>query len=99
MYTDRGSRRVLRSSLFALAVSLVLMLGACGASGDSVSRDWRVAAAAAALGSEVPAGLPQHLGVGLMNQPSQLAWMTGSGISWDYRYQYLTGGVNTGENP
>jgi len=44
----------------------------------------------------VPAGLPQHLGLGLMNNPVQLDWMASSGIAWDYRYQYLTGGVNTG---
>ncbi len=43
----------------------------------------------------VPTGLPKHLGLGLMNNSWQLDWMTGSGIPWDYRYQYLTGGVNT----
>ncbi len=45
----------------------------------------------------LPAGLPQHFGLGLMNNPQQLDWMTSSGIPWDYRYQYLTGGVNTGD--
>ncbi len=47
------------------------------------------------LAAELPAGLPRHLGLGLMNDPQQLGWMTASGIPWDYRYQYLTGGVNT----
>jgi hypothetical protein len=28
---------------------------------------------------------------------NELSWMTASGTPWDYRYQYLTGGVNTGE--
>ena len=45
----------------------------------------------------IPAGIPQHFGLGLMNNPQQLDWMTSSGIPWDYRYQYLTGGVNTGD--
>jgi len=45
--------------------------------------------------SAIPAGLPEDLGLGLMNGPQQLDWMTSSGIRWDYRYQYLTGGVNT----
>ncbi len=89
--------RSMGSGVFALAASVTLVLGSCGASGNSVSGDWDVAGAAARSGSEVPAGLPQHLGIGLKNSPGQLAWMTSSGVSWDYRYQYLTGGVNTGE--
>jgi hypothetical protein len=47
------------------------------------------------LPAPLPAVLPDHLSLGLMNGPSQLAWMTESGVPWDYRYQYLTGGVNT----
>jgi hypothetical protein len=50
----------------------------------------------AAKGCVTPAGIPHRLGIGLMNSPAQLGWMTSSGIPWDYRYQYLTGGVNTG---
>jgi hypothetical protein len=50
----------------------------------------------AAKGCVTPAGIPHRLGIGLMNSPEQLGWMTSSGIPWDYRYQYLTGGVNTG---
>src|SRR5579859_4490975 len=33
---------------------------------------------------------------GLANQPADLGWMTTSQVPWHYRYQYLTGGVNTG---
>jgi hypothetical protein len=54
-------------------------------------------AVASASAASIPVGLPDHLGIGLMNGPLQLSWMTASGIPWDYRYQYLTGGVNTGE--
>jgi hypothetical protein len=41
--------------------------------------------------------LPQdRLHFGLASQPTDLAWMTASGVPWRYRYQYLSGGVNTG---
>src|SRR5947209_19946471 len=47
----------------------------------------------------VPTGLPSHFGIGLMASPDNngiYGWMPNSGISWDYAYQYLSGGVNTG---
>jgi hypothetical protein len=47
----------------------------------------------------VPAGLPSHLGVGLAAQPDDTGiygWMPNSGIPFDYAYQYLAAGVNTG---
>ncbi len=44
----------------------------------------------------LPAGLPTTFGVGLANGPDGLNWMTASNIPWNYRYQYLCGGVNTG---
>ena len=34
--------------------------------------------------------------LGLANDPGSESWMTGSGVPWDARYQYLSGGVNTG---
>src|SRR6266571_1894425 len=43
------------------------------------------------------AALPQNmLHFGVASQPTDLSWMTGSGVPWRYRYQYLAGGVNTG---
>ncbi|MBI3857768.1 MAG: hypothetical protein HY293_18965, partial [Planctomycetes bacterium] len=42
----------------------------------------------------VPAGLPAHVAVGLGN--FDLTWPNASGVPWGYRYQYLSGGVNTG---
>lgn len=42
----------------------------------------------------VPDGLPSHVAIGLGN--FDLAWMNASGVPWGYRYQYLSGGVNTG---
>src|SRR5438309_11937629 len=41
--------------------------------------------------------LPQdRLHFGVANDPGNLGWMTASGVPWRYRYQYLSGGVNTG---
>src|SRR5450759_1134059 len=40
--------------------------------------------------------LPQgRLHFGLASNPSDLGWMTSSGVPWRYRYAYLAGGVNT----
>jgi hypothetical protein len=40
--------------------------------------------------------LPSGFSFGLANGPSDIGWMTASGVPWGYRYQYLAGGVNTG---
>ena len=43
--------------------------------------------------------LPKHLGIGLAAHPDEsgiYGWMPRSGIPFDYAYQYLAGGVNTG---
>jgi len=37
-----------------------------------------------------------RLHFGVSSAPDGLAWMTGSGVPWRYRYTYLAGGVNTG---
>ncbi|HEV2237981.1 MAG TPA: hypothetical protein VGR57_15075 [Ktedonobacterales bacterium] len=54
-----------------------------------------------ALPGALPAGLPDHFAFGLMNGPSDVALMndmrTNNGAAWDFRYQYLAGGVNTGQ--
>jgi hypothetical protein len=47
----------------------------------------------------LPAGLPSHFGFGIAGHPDNTGiygWMPQSGIPWDYAYQYLSGGVNTG---
>jgi len=46
-----------------------------------------------------PRGLPTHFAFGLSGHPDDTGiygWMPGSGVPWDYAYQYLAGGVNTG---
>ncbi len=46
-----------------------------------------------------PSGLPSHFAIGLAANPDSTGiygWMPNSTIPWDYAYQYLSGGVNTG---
>jgi hypothetical protein len=46
-----------------------------------------------------PSGLPSHFGLGLVatNDSNGLTgWMPDSKIPWDYAYQYLSGGANSG---
>src|SRR5256712_14053548 len=38
-----------------------------------------------------------RLEFGVGNSPSDLSWMTSSGVPWKYRYQYLSGGVDPGQ--
>ena len=43
---------------------------------------------------------PGHFGVGLSAAPGDLApsgWLAASGVPFDYAYQYLAGGGNTGQ--
>src|SRR5438477_3072237 len=65
-----------------------------------------VAVAALALVLTPAAGLaegappwPNHFGLGVSAHPDDsglYGWMPQSGAPWDYAYQYLAGGVNTG---
>jgi hypothetical protein len=43
----------------------------------------------------LPSGMPTHFAFGLGAGQGD-TWMPSSGITWDYRMQYLVGGVNTG---
>jgi hypothetical protein len=52
-------------------------------------------APAAPLLGPLPTGLPATFWMGLGSQPGELGWMKNSGVPWNARYQYLTGGVNT----
>jgi hypothetical protein len=44
----------------------------------------------------LPAGLPTHFAFGVSAGQGD-TWMPQSGTPWDYRMQYLAGGVNTGQ--
>ena len=82
----------------AAVMSLVYMAGGSGLSGGSP-----VSAASGVQGRAgvstpntlppVPGGLPTHFGYGLFN--GTVSDMH-PGVPYDYRYQYLAGGVNTG---
>jgi len=55
--------------------------------------------AARASATSVPRGLPARIGIGLSGGPQTdgiYGWMPNSGVPWDYAYQYLAGGTNTG---
>jgi hypothetical protein len=83
--------RIARLSAPLPALLIVLILLGPVALASRARAAVRVSPAAAAV------ALPQdRLHFGLANQPSDLTWMTSSGVPWRYRYQYLSGGVNTG---
>ena len=72
-----------------LAVVLALVLGSAAGLGRP----------GAAQAAGVPAGLPSHFGLGVAAPPDSsglYGWLPNSGVPWDYAYQYLAGGVNTG---
>jgi len=63
-----------------------------------ISRTAR-AASPSSVSSAIPTGLPAHLGIGLAAGPTTAGiygWMPNSGVPWDYAYQYLSAGTNTG---
>ncbi len=71
------------------AIGMILVIAtAISASAGSSS-----ASASAGLPA-APAGLPNYFSFGLSNNDT--TWMTGSGVPWNARYQYLSGGANTG---
>lgn len=48
----------------------------------------------------IPSGLPARLGIGLAasrNDLNPTGWVASTGVPFDYAYQYLAGGVNTGQ--
>jgi len=83
--------------LMRALVSTALLTAAVAAN-PVVARTTRLAHAASTL-TTIPSDLPTHLGIGLAAHPDSSAiygWMPDSHIPWDYAYQYLSGGANTG---
>jgi hypothetical protein len=68
------------------AILAVLLVSACLAPNNTTRAN-------VATPTPLPAS---RLEFGLANDPGNLTWMTSSGVPWKYRYQYLSGGVNTG---
>jgi hypothetical protein len=85
-------------SLRALYVALSLSVGLGGALGVGMIFQARSRAHAAA--SNLPPALPSHFSFGVMDAPGDVQYLNGmrssNGTAWDYRYQYLAAGVNTG---
>ncbi len=84
------TRRPVLSSVAALTVLVVAMTGPgpAGATG----RD-------ATLSGSRTLALPDHFGIGLSAAPDAsglYGWMPDSKVPWDFAYQYLSAGVNTG---
>ncbi|MGH2514319.1 MAG: hypothetical protein ACRDHP_01560 [Ktedonobacterales bacterium] len=86
-----------RSRLLPLLAVPVLLLGTA-ASALLVFRS--APAPAHAASSTLPAGMPTHFSFGLMDAPGDTGALdnmrTTNGTAWDFRYQYLSAGVNTG---
>jgi hypothetical protein len=55
---------------------------------------------ARAAGGNLPPTLPSHFSFGVMDGPGGATYLNSmrstNGTAWDFRYQYLAGGVNTG---
>lgn len=71
-----------------LALGLAVVAGLVAQRRGQARADW------------LPPSMPSHFGFGVMNAPGAVgalnAMRTGNGTAWEYRYQYLAGGVNTG---
>ena len=83
--------------LLPLAVPLLLISGLAG----GLLLFQRAPRAAQASGqAALPSGMPTHFSFGLMDAPGGASYLAGmrsnNGTAWDFRYQYLAGGVNTG---
>lgn len=72
----------------AVLVAIVLTISAC------ISALGHPVLAAGTTRAATPL-LPSGFNFGLASQLGELGWMTSSGVPWAYRYQYLSGGVNT----
>jgi len=70
------------SAVVAIATSLAITLGL-------------VLPLSAVPANALPTGLPSHFAFGVSVGQGD-TWMPQTGIPWDYRMQYLAGGVNTG---
>lgn len=86
-----------RARQIALALSIpLLVLGGALAGLIALRTAPRQVDAAASI----PAGMPSHFSFGLMDSPGDVSALTSmrsnNGTAWDFRYQYLSAGVNTG---
>lgn len=87
----------------AAAAALALAFAAVAITSTTSAAGTRPRATAPETGAShgaLPAGLPSHFGIGLSAEPDATGlygWVPDSGVPFDYVYQYLAGGVNTGQ--
>jgi hypothetical protein len=100
---QRTRRRAVWSGASALVLPVALLVALTTCSSPTACAMGRVASQANAANSQsasVPAGLPTHFSFGLMSAPGTSGGMNDmrarNGTKWDFRYQYLSAGVNTG---
>lgn len=90
---------VLIAVIFGAVFATVRASGSPSASGHG-TRATPTGKAPATQPLQLPLGIPTYFSFGVMNAPSNVALLDGmrthNGTAWDYRYQYLSGGVNTG---
>jgi hypothetical protein len=95
-----GSVAVSAALLLALLVSTHVFGIVPTDAGDSGRAGGQLNSALAARLPQLPAGMPTHFAFGVMNAGGDVALLndmrTRNGTAWDFRYQYLSGGVNTG---
>jgi hypothetical protein len=96
----RTPGRTVVTRALLLGIIPLLGLGAAVAAGIALQARLAVRAATSTSGNSVPARLPTHFGFGIMDGPGGATYLNGmrraNGTAWDYRYQYLSAGVNTG---
>jgi len=79
-------------SLFAVAVAVLTSAAGFGSTRTAHAAPTTPASIRALAAATLPT---DRLHFGLANQPGDFSWMQASGVPWKYRYQYLSGGVNT----
>jgi hypothetical protein len=99
--STRRGRGALLSIAGALVTPLILLSALTTCAGPMTACAMgRAADQVAAQQAAVPAGLPTHFSIGLMSAPGTTSAMddmrSRNGAKWDFRYQYLSAGVNTG---
>jgi hypothetical protein len=92
---NRGAARRL---LIAAGAALLTLAALGGALVAGIATQPRSGARAAA--APLPTSLPGHFSFGIMDSPGGTGYLNAmranNGTAWDFRYQYLAGGVNTG---
>ncbi|MGH6793743.1 MAG: fibronectin type III domain-containing protein, partial [Methylocella sp.] len=82
------------STTYSFAVAAYDAAGNTSAPSNTVSATTQAGQVTSRMGQ-----LPRHFGIWLRSPQNELSWMTGSGVPWEYRYQYITPGWKTWNSP